>query len=365
MNVAIVHDYLNQYGGAERVLEVLHDIFPDAPVYTLIFDRTRMPAHFQKWDIKESFLRKLPFEKRHYEKYFLLMPLAIESFNLNEYDLVISISSAWSKGVITLPSTVHINYMLNPMRFAWDSFHPLINARSGLSKILLFLALYFVRHWDVITSTRPDLIIGISRTVAKRIQKFYGITPRMIYPPVNTEFFTPNKKVKKEDFFLLVSRLRPYKRVDIAIEAFNKTRLPLLIIGEGSLKGSLRRKAGKNIQFLGKRSDEEVREYYRRAQAVIFPTCEDFGIVPLEASACGTPVIAFKRGGATETVIEGKNGIFFSPQDPEALLKAVLNFHTEDYNPKTVRKIALKFSTKQFVKNFKKTVKEIYEKKKM
>ena len=359
MKVALIHDYLNQYGGAERILEVFHKLFPDAPVYTLIYDRRRMPEHFKKWDIKESFLRKFPFEKKLYEKYFLLMPLAIESFNLNDFDMVISISSAWSKGVITLPSTVHINYMLNPMRFAWDSYHPLLSARKGLCKVLLFLGLYFVRLWDVNTKNRPDNVIAISKTVAKRIEKFYGIKPMIIYPPVDTEFFTVDERVKKEDFFLMVSRLRPYKRVDIAVEAFNKTKLPLLIIGEGSLKGRLKRQANRNIQFLGKRSDEEIRSFYRRAQALIFPTFEDFGIVPLEASACGTPVIALKRGGATETIEEGKNGYFFYPQTSEALLEAVLNFHGDDFEPKSVREISLKYSKIQFIENFRKIIEDI------
>ncbi len=356
MKVAFAHDYLNQYGGAERVLEVLHRFFPDAPVYTLIFDRTRMPAYFRHWDIRESFLRKFPFEKKHYEKYFLFMPLATESFNLNEFDLVISISSAWSKGLITMPSTYHINYMLNPMRFVWDSFQPLINARSGLCKVLLFLGLHYVRLWDESTSNRPDKIVAISNTVARRIEKFYKIAPQVIYPPVNTEFFNVDKKVKKEEFFLVVSRLRPYKRIDIAIKAFNETKLPLLIIGEGSLKGALKRKAHRNIQFLGRKTDEEVRNFYRRAKALIFPTFEDFGIVPLEACACGTPVIAFREGGATETIVEGKSGTFFHPQTTEALVEVLLNFHAEDYRAETVRKQALRFSTEQFVKQFKKLI---------
>jgi glycosyltransferase involved in cell wall biosynthesis len=364
MKVAFAHDYLNQYGGAERVLEVLHSLFPKAPVYTLIFDRTRMPRHFQEWNIRESFLRKFPFEKRHYEKYFLLMPLAVESFSLNEFDLVISISSAWSKGLITLPSTYHINYMLNPMRFAWDSFHPLINARGGLGKLLLVFGLHYVRLWDENTRNRPDKIVAISNTVAKRIEKFYKISPLVIYPPVNTDFFTLDPKMKKEEFFLIVSRLRPYKRIDIAIEAFNMTKLPLLIIGEGSLKAALRRKAHPNIQFLGRKSDEEVRNFYRRAKALIFPTFEDFGIVPLEACACGTPVIAFGEGGATETIVEGKSGTFFNPQTSEALAEVLLNFHAEDYDAETVRKQAMRFSTEEFVKKFRVLIDDVFKKRK-
>jgi glycosyltransferase involved in cell wall biosynthesis len=351
VKVALVHDYLNQYGGAERVLEILHGMFPDAPVYTLIYDHRRMPDFFKDWHIIESFLGKLPFNRRHYEKYFFLMPLAIESFNLNDYDLIISISSAWAKGVITMPSATHINYMLNPMRFVWHSYQPLMKSRKGLNKILLFIGLHSIRLWDEITSNRPDVIIGISKTVAKRIEKFYGIKPPIIYPPVNTKFFTPDKRVKKEDFFLIVSRLRPYKRIDIAISAFNDLKLPLLIIGEGLHKGELVRQARRNIQFLGKRSDEEVRSHYRRARAVIFPTFEDFGIVPLEASACGTPVIAFKAGGATETIEEGKNGTFFYPQSEEALKEAIVHFRDGDFDMEEVRKVSLKFSEEQFISN--------------
>jgi glycosyltransferase involved in cell wall biosynthesis len=249
--------------------------------------------------------------------------------------------------------------MLNPMRFAWDSFHPLINARGGLGKLLLFLGLHYVRLWDENTSNRPDKIVAISNTVSKRIEKFYKIAPQVIYPPVNTDFFTLDKKVKKEDFFLIVSRLRPYKRIDIAIEAFNETKLPLLIIGEGSLKAALKRKAHRNIQFLGRKTDEGVRDFYRRAKALIFPTFEDFGIVPLEACACGTPVIAFGDGGATETIVEGKSGAFFQPQTAEALVEALLNFHSGDFKPEIVRKQALRFSTEQFVKKFKKLIRNV------
>lgn len=365
MKVALVHDYLNQYGVAERVLEIFHKLFPEAPVYTLIYDRAHIPDHFKEWNIKESFLKKLPFVRKHYEKYFFLMPLAIEGFDLNNFDLVISISSAWSKGVITLPSTIHINYMLNTMRFAWDSYHSLVKARKGLTKILLALGLHFIRLWDENTSRRPDTIIAISKTVGKRIEKFYGIKPMIIYPPVDTDFFTPNERIKKEDFFLIVSRLRPYKRIDIAINAFNEMKIPLLIIGEGSMKGRLGRTANRNIQFLGKRSDEEVRSFYRRAKALIFPTFEDFGIVPLEASACGTPVIAFNGGGASETVEEGTNGLFFYPQTPEALMDTVLNFNSEDFNIQNVREVSLKFSKKQFIENFRRVIEEITKNKKI
>jgi glycosyltransferase involved in cell wall biosynthesis len=206
--------------------------------------------------------------------------------------------------------------------------------------------------------------VAISNTVARRIEKFYKITPPVIYPPVNTEFFTIDKNVKKEDFFLVVSRLRPYKRIDLAIEAFNKTKLPLLIIGEGSLKGPLTRVAKRNIQFLGKKTDDEVRDYYRRAKALIFPTFEDFGIVPLEACACGTPVIAFGEGGATETIVDGRSGTFFHPQTAEALAEVLLNFHAEDFKQETVRKQAMRFSTEKFVKNFKRLIKNAKKKKK-
>jgi len=364
MKVAFVHDYLNQCGGAERVLEALHSMFPNAPVYTLFYDRKRMPAKYREWDIRESFLRKFPFIKTQYEKYFFLMPFAIESFDMSGFDLVISISSAWSKGVITLPKTVHINYMLNPMRFAWNSYQPLVKARSGLKKILLFLGLYHVRQWDENTSKRADMIVTISKTVEKRIEKFYGLNPVIIYPPVDTVFFTPDDRIKKEDFFLIVSRLRPYKRIDIAVDVFNEVKLPLLIVGEGSLRGDLERKANRNIQFLGKRTDEEIRSLYRRAKAVIFPTFEDFGIVPLEASACGTPVIAFGAGGATETVEEGKNGVFFYPQTPEALMEIVLNFNSSDFSIESVRAVALKFSQKTFLDNFGRIIEKVSKKRK-
>ncbi|TET18653.1 MAG: glycosyltransferase [Candidatus Cloacimonadota bacterium] len=186
----------------------------------------------------------------------------------------------------------------------------------------------------------------------------------MIYPPINTEFFTVDKKVKKEPFFLIVSRLRPYKRIDIAIKAFNETKLPLLIIGEGSSKGALKRVANRNIQFLGKKTDEEIRAYYRRAQALIFPTFEDFGIVPLEACACGTPVIAFRQGGTTETIVEGKSGTFFSPQTSDALVETVIHFQAEDFKPDTVRKHALKFGTAEFINGLRRLIEDVTKQKK-
>jgi len=364
LRVAFVYDYLNNYGGAEKVLEVLHELFPDAPIYTLTFDSTHIPDCFRKRDIKESFIGRFPFIKRQCEKYSFLTPLAIESFDLNNYELVISLSSGWSYNIITLPSTIHINYMLNPKRFAWTSYHPMLEVGGGFNKVLFFLGLHFIRDRSESICRKPDTIVAGSKRVENRVEDLYSIKPETIPPPVDTDFYFPNKKVKKEDYFLIVSKLLPCERIDVAISAFNRTKLPLLIIGEGSEKGNLERSAKRNIQFLGKRVDEEVRSFYRRAKALIVPVCDDFGIFPLEACACGTPVIAFSEGGASEVIEEGRNGIFFYPQSPEALIDTVLNFSQEDFNESNVREVSLRFNKRQFIENFRRKIEEIEEKKK-
>ncbi len=366
MRVALVHDYLNQYGGAERVLEALRELFPDAPIYTIIHTPENLPPRFRDWDIRTSFLNDLPFVKKHYEKYLPLFPLAVESFNFDEYDLVISDSSAWVKGIITGPGTLHISYCYTPMRFAWDMYHLTLENKGKFYRRLLIPVLHYLRTWDVASSRRVDHFIAISTIVKERIKKYYGRDADVVYCPVDTETFTPDPSTKKEDFFLVVSRLKPYKRIDIAIEAFNRLGLPLVIIGDGPEKGRLMRMARPNIHFLGdmkgREGDKIIASYYRRAQALIFPTLEDFGIVPLEAQACGTPVIAFRGGGAVESVIEGKTGTFFHPQSPEALVEAVKRFDPGKFDPDVLVKHAKKFGKEEFKKKIKRIVDREYRK---
>ncbi len=315
MKVALIHDYLNQYGGAERVLESIHNIFPDAPVYTLLYTPESMRDEINKWDIRVSFLQKLPFVKKHYEKYLALFPLAIESFDLSDYDIVISDSSAWAKGVFTRAKTLHISYCYNPMRFAWEAFYSYtIGEHSKFSRVLLRMLMNYLKIWDYTNSQRVNYIIAISHIVRERIKKYYHRDADIIFPPCNIDIFTYDEDVKKEDFFLIVSRFKHYKRIDIAVEAFNRLGIPLVVIGYGAEKGKLMRMAKKNIHFLTPNTDKEIEWYYRRAQALIFPGIEDFGIVPVEAMATGTPVIAYGEGGLTDTVVAGKTGEFFYKQ---------------------------------------------------
>lgn len=349
MKIAIVHDYLVQYGGAERVLEAVYEIWPNAPVFTILYVPKALPEHFRNWNITPTFIQRLPLAQTHYEKYFALFPMAVEQIELEDFDVVLSISSAWVKGVITTPHTLHISYLLNPMRFAWEEYHSTVKkTKRAIYRLGIRFLMNYIRLWDVTSTQRIDHIITISNTIRERVLKYYGRESTIIYPPCDTSFFTPNPNLRVQDYFLIVSRLKSYKRIDIAINAFNKLGLPLLIIGSGEMRGELHRMARPNIQFLGSLSDSEIRSYYQRAQALIFPGIEDFGIVPLEAQACGTPVIAFKGGGALETVIEGETGLFFQPQTSDALIEIVKKFDRSKFRTEVLRNHALKFDKEQF-----------------
>lgn len=353
MKVAIVHDYLNQYGGAERVLEVLHDLYPSAPVYTSIFEPKSMPERYRSWDVRTSFMQHLPLVAKHHQPYLLFYPIAFERFDLSGYDLVLSTSSAWAKGVVTPPGTLHICYCHSPMRFAWSHREYLKRENAGeLARRFLPFLLSYVRLWDEVSANRVDHFIANSRTVAGRIFKYYRREATVINPPVDTASY----KVESthEDYFLIVSRLVPYKRIDVAVEAFNQLGLPLKVIGGGRDGATLEGMARSNVKFLGRLDDHMVKEHLARCRALVFPGEEDFGIVPLEAQAAGRPVIAFGGGGALETIVEGKTGVFFRQQTPEALAQAVRGFRDELFDPAAIRQHAEKYD----VKVFRETVKE-------
>lgn len=359
MKIAIIHDYLNQYGGAERVLETFLEIWPDADVYTLLYNKNNISQTLRARKINVSFLNAFPFERVYYEYLLPFYPLAIEKFDTRKYDLVISSSSAWAKGALTGLKTCHISYCYNPMRFAWDTFFSVTGTRGIISKGLS-LIISFLRIWDLSSSKRPDKYFTISRFVQKRITKYYHLDSEIIYPPVDTEYFKPDVHKRQEEFFLLVSRLKPYKRIEIAIEAFNILGLPLVIIGEGSHSGALKKKAKRNIQFLSNIDDKTLLSYYQRCRAFIFPAEEDFGIVPLEAQACGKPVIAYRGGGSLETVKEGVTGEFFYPQTSKAIVKTVRAFNADKYDSDMIRKHALQFSKNIFKETFRTKVEEFY-----
>ncbi|TDX59263.1 glycosyltransferase family 4 protein [Orenia marismortui] len=361
MKVAIVHDWLTNMGGAERVISYLHSLFPTAPIYTLVYNEDKMDDEFKEMDIRTSFLQKIPFSKTNYQKLLPLMPLAVEQFDFSEYDLVISSSTSVAKGIITNTDTVHICYCNTPMRYAWDMYHFYRKDKNPIFRGIISIIMNYIRIWDRVSADRVDYFIANSNNVAKRIKKHYRRESKVIYPPVNTDFYTPNDK--SEDFYLVVSRLVPYKRIDIVIKAFNQLGLPLKIIGDGSEFDNLKNIARDNIEFKGRVSDQEVRNYYRKCKAFIFPGEEDFGITPVEAQACGKPVIAYGKGGVLETIIDGETGKFFYQAKVESLLAAVKEFEKDidSYDSETIRNHAFKFSRDEFKEKIINLVEEAYK----
>jgi len=349
MKVALVHDYLNQMGGAERVVIALHEIFPDAPIYTSIYDPARVDPAFQKMDIRTSFMQKLPMVKKHHQPYLPLYPFAMEKLNLRGYDLVLSSSSAFGKGVITRPETMHVCYCHTPMRWCWNYEEYVEREHLGkVARTVLPFLITKLRTWDQVSAMRVDHFIANSPIVAERIRKYYRREAIYIPPPVEASRFPFDPTIEPENYFLILSRLVPYKRIDLAIEACNQLQLPLVIIGGGRDLERLKRMAGSTIRFLGKLSDEEVLHYYTHCRAFIFPGEEDFGITPLEAQACGRPVIAYGAGGALATIVDGITGTFFREQTVESLTTVLASFNERAFNSSVIRNHALEFDTPRF-----------------
>ena len=351
---AIVHDWICNYGGAERVLECLLEIMPDSPVYIGCYMKNQLSPTLKNVDLHPSILQKKQSQKNdNHTKMLPFMPTAFEAFDLNEYDIVVSDSSCCAKGIITNPNTLHICYCHTPMRYAYEFYYEYIEDMNPIKVKILKYFMNYLRIWDVISSNRVDFFVANSKNVANRIQKHYRREAEVIYPPVNIDFFQPNNQ--NEDFYLCVSRIIKHKRIDLVVEAFNELGLELYIIGEGSELSTLEKRAKGNIHFLGRLSDEEVCRYYSRCKAFIFPTEEDFGITPVEAQACGRPVIAYSKGGALETVIDGETGIFFDNQTAESLIDAIRKFELMKFEKETCRKNAELFGNEHFslkMKNF-------------
>ncbi|MFY9457531.1 MAG: glycosyltransferase [Candidatus Spechtbacterales bacterium] len=359
--IALVHDYLLGIGGAERVLKVLHEMFPHAPIYAVVYDKKFVKRFFVDCHngpcpdlVRGSFLQKLPlFLRKRYKYFSFLIPSAVECLDLSGFDIVISSCSAFSKGVITRPDAVHICYCHTPTRYLWDWAHPyfaLLNgkAQGFLAKILI----HFLRLWDREAARRVDYFIANSKHVAARIKKYYGRDAQVIYPPVDKLPITNYKLPMANDFYLIVSQLRPYKQIDIAIEAFKKLGFPLVVIGEGSDRKRLLKLArgAKNIKFLGWLDDGAVNEYYKNCRAFIYPCEEDFGIAMVEAMLFGKPVLALREGGAKEIVIPGITGEFFDDAHPVVLADGLrrLNQNYTNYSPILIQKRAGKFSRERF-----------------
>ncbi|MBD3245177.1 MAG: glycosyltransferase [Candidatus Moranbacteria bacterium] len=370
MRIALVHDYLIQYGGAERVLESFMEIFPKAPVYTLIYDEKTLGKTFKNKLIRTSFLQKIPFAKSEHHFFPILMPTAIEQFDLSYYDVVLSDSSSYAKGVVTSPGTLHICYCHTPMRYAWDDCHKYTreyNYPWGVKK-LVPIGMNYIRIWDRMAAQRVDHFIANSNLVQRRIKKYYKANSKVIYPPLFLEnfklqpqdlTFKENKK-RQKDYYLMVGRLVPYKKFDLAIKAFNKLGLPLKIAGGGPEMKKLKKIAKKNIEFLGslKSSGNLLPKIYQGCRALIYPQEEDFGLVPLEAMACGKPVIAYKKGGALETVQEGQTGIFFNSQTVKDLISAVKRFEKMNFDPEKIVHYSKGFSKTRFKKEIEKFIEE-------
>ncbi len=350
MKVAIVYDRINKWGGAERVLLALHRIFPDADLFTSVYNPKK--AQWAKvFNVKTSFLQKFPKASSSHELYATLMPLAFEDFNFDGYDLVISVTSEAAKGIITKPGTMHVCYCLTPTRYLWSGYDYYFD--SDYLRFFSKPVIYYLRLWDKIASKRPDYFIAISNEVKGRIKKYYGRDSKIVYPPLMLDQKTGNReseKIGNNDYYLVVSRLVPYKRIDIAINACNKLKLPLKIIGTGTEEKNLKRIAGPTVEFLGHLTDEKVSYYYKNCKALLFPGIEDFGLAMVEAQAFGKPVIAFRGGGALDIIKEGVTGEFFDEQNPESLEKVLEKSGDRHYNSKLCVENSKRFSFEKFEK---------------
>lgn len=360
MKVALVHDFLLKLGGAERVLKFLSSMFPKAPIYTLLYDEEKVGHVFSKEKVITSRLQELPSFIRERYRYLLTeMPKAIEDFNFEGFDLVISSSTVFGHGIVTSIKTKHICYCHSPMRYGWDwsNEYQKENDISGFKKLLYSPVIKYLRQWDFLASDRPDKYIANSENVKKRIKKYYRVDSEVIYPPVDIERF----KVSKNhlNYFLIVSTLTPYKKIDLAVHLFNKIRRRLVIIGDGPHAEYLKNIASDNIDFLGFKDDKTVKEYIENCRALIFPGEEDFGITPVEAMAAGKPVLAYGKGGALESIISGRTGeFFFDPTVPsmeDGLARLLYNEPL--YKPLSIRQHARNFSKELFEKNIKKSIK--------
>jgi len=349
MKTAIVHDWLVTYAGADRVVDQIHQSFPDAVIYTLVYDKTKFPAHFQAYDVRTSYLQKLPFATKIYKNLLPLMPGAFERLDLTEYDLVISSSSCCSKGIITRPDAVHVCYCHTPTRYLWDFYYTYVNNLSWIKRKLIPPMIHKMRIWDRLAADRVDFFIANSRYISQRIKKYYRRDSTVIYPCVHMNEFTIEQP---EDYYLLVSRFTYYKRIDLAIAACTKLGKKLMIIGGGEEEKKLRAIAGTTVEFKGKLSDEEVKQAYSHAKAFLFPGEEDFGITPVESMSAGCPVLAYGKGGVTETVLDEKTGLFFHEQTVDSLVECIERFEQKgvSYTREQIRAHSLQFSEERFRK---------------
>jgi len=360
MKIAIVTDWLTNYGGAESVISAFHDLFPDAPIYTTMYRPKKMKELGKLKNVHVSWLDKLPVKHQ-----WMLgqMPTAVEMFNLDEFDIVLSSCHSVSKGVITKPSTLHISYCHTPMRYAWESW----DLETRLKKFPRLLHPYIrrqikkIREWDYCAAQRVDEYIANSTHIAGQIEKHYNRSSHVIYPPVDSSKFQPAQN-PTEDYYLAVGRLIPYKKFDLIVETFNKLKLPLKIVGMGPDYKKIRKLAGPTVEILGRVSENELKELYANCKAFIFPQIEDAGIVPLEAMSAGRPVIALNKGGSLDSMKEGVTGVFFEEQTIDSLSAAMEKFKKMEFDPGKIRKHAEEFDVEKFKEKIKKYVNMKWEK---
>ncbi len=366
--VALVHDDLLQYGGAERVLEVMHEIWPDAPIYTSLYDREEMLK--RGWnddgmDIRTSKYQWLPWKAKFGNKFYLpIFPLAFESFDFSEYDLVISSSTRFAHGVITRPETCHISYCNSPARFLW-MYPDYEKGHGGIKswqKLLLAPILHWQRIWDQLASQRPDFFFGNSSTSVARINKFFRRSAEILFPPADVSNFLPKQKVEKKNYYVIVGRMAGHKRYDIAVEAFNKlgSDYELRLIGSGDKLEELKSMAKENVKFLGFVSNEEREKQVQEANGFLYPQLEDFGLTAVEANAAGTPVVAYGKGGALDTIVDGKTGVYFSEQTSDSLVDAIKRFEKMALSADDCIENAKRFDKEIFKSKMKKRVEEMF-----
>lgn len=347
MKIAIVHDWLTNMGGAEQVIINFKDIYSDAPIYTTFYNPNNLDPKLRNIDVRTSFLQRNKMITDH-KKYFPLMPLAFEKFNLKDYDVILSSSTSCAKGARKRKDAIHICYINTPMRYAYEFKNEYLNGMNPIKKFLVNILLFFMRIWDKNNNKRVDYFIANSSEIQKRVKKTYNRDSVVINPPVRCNLFNISKI--DGDYYFVVSRLVGYKRFDLAVKACTELNKKLVIIGDGPEREKLEGIAGPTITFLGRQDDETVRKYMSECKALLFPGLEDFGIVPVEAQACGRPVICYGKGGVLDTVIDGKTGVYFKEQNVESLKDALLKFEKMKFDKEVIRKHALEFDESVFKK---------------
>jgi glycosyltransferase involved in cell wall biosynthesis len=358
MKVAIVHYWLVGMRGGEKVLESLCRLFPDADIFTHVYNPAAISATIKAHRIQTSFIARLPFATRNYQSYLPLMPLALEQLDLRGYDLIISSESGPAKGIIPPPRALHICYCHSPMRYVWNMFHDYRERSGFVTRLAMPLLSHYIRNWDVVSAARVHSFAANSRTVAQRLRAYYRRDSTVIYPPVAVDEFSPAPAGEIGDYWLMVGELAPYKRPELAVEAFNRSGEKLVVIGGGEMLARLRALAKPNVALLGPQPFDALKRHYAGCRALVFPGEEDFGIVPVEAMASGRPVIAFGRGGATESVVDGQTGVFFQRQTVGDILDAVERCEALRLDPKAIAARAKEFSADRFALQMKAFVDE-------